>query len=315
MENKNNRTRRVPGASAKRTPQKAPHAMPRKHAPVTEEPINKAPEVVYLPPKPFNRQRFLLHLASIIAVVLALMLGLSIFFKVDKIQVAGCDRYTAWQVQEASGIKTGDQLLTFSRGRAAGRIQDQLPYIKRVRIGISLPDTVHIEVVETRVTYALQDTAGNWWLMDSDGKIVDQAPDGVGKLDVTVSGVILEDPQVGQQAKAYQPEQTATDASGVPVPITVTAAQKLAAGKTIAAYLEANGIIGDVVSIDLENIFEISMWYKDQYRILLGDTDRISLKISCLKAFLADYNENRPYEAGKLDLSDPEHIKYQSFTE
>jgi cell division protein FtsQ len=289
--------------------------MPRKHAPVTEEPINKAPEVVYLPPKPFNRQRFMLHLASIIAVVLALMLGLSIFFKVETIQVAGSDRYTPWQIQDASGIKTGDQLLTFSRGRAASRIQDKLPYVKRVRIGISLPDTVHIEIVETRVTYALQDTNGNWWRMDSDGKIVEAAPEGVGKLDVTISGVILDEPTVGEQAKAWQPPQTATDPSGELIPVTVTAAQKLAAGKTIASYLEANGIIGDVVSIDLDRIFEITMWYKDQYQILLGDTQQISLKISCLKAFLADYNTNRPYEAGILDLTDPDHIKYQSFTE
>ena len=315
MEQRNNRKRRVPGASAKKPPQKAPHVRPRKHAPVTEEQVHKAPEVVYLPPKPFNRNRFFLHLASVIAVVLALMVGLSIFFKVEKIQVAGCSQYTAWQIQQASGIREGDQLLTFSRGRAAGKIRNALPYVKQVRIGVTLPDTVHIEIVETRVTYALQDTNGKWWRMDSDGKIVDEAGDSADVLDVTVSGIQLENPVVGEQAKAYQPPQSATDPSGVPLPVTVTAEQKLNAAKTIASYLEANGIIGDVVSMDLENIFEISMWYKEQYHILLGDTQQISLKIGCLKAFLEDYNKNRPYEAGTLDLSDPERIEYQSFTE
>ena len=41
-------------------------------------------EVVYLPPKPFNRNRLLLHLATVTAVVIALLLGVSLFFKVDK---------------------------------------------------------------------------------------------------------------------------------------------------------------------------------------------------------------------------------------
>lgn len=316
MENKHKRPkRRIPGASARKAPPKAPHVKPRKHAPVTPEPAHTAPEVVYLPPKPFNRNRFILHLATVVAVVLALMLGLSIFFKVGKIEVAGCQQYTPWQIQQASGISEGDQLLTFSRARASGKVISALPYVKSVRIGISLPDTVKIEIVETRVTYAVQDTNANWWRMDSDGKILEQAPDGLGVLDVQITGVTLENPKIGEQAVAYEDQQTVTDEQGNVIPVTVTSAQRLSAVKTIASYLELNGIIGDVVSVDITNVFDIRMWYEQQYHILLGDTQQLSLKISCLKAFLDDYNQNRPYEAGTLDLSDTERIEYQSFTE
>jgi len=56
----------------------------------------KEPEVKiqYTPAKPFNRNRFLLHLATVIAVVLALVLGMSIFFKAKQVLVSGAEKYT-----------------------------------------------------------------------------------------------------------------------------------------------------------------------------------------------------------------------------
>ena len=55
-----------------------------------------AQEVVYLPPKPFNRNRLLLHLATVAAVVIALIIGITLFFKVDsdKILVSGNAQYS-----------------------------------------------------------------------------------------------------------------------------------------------------------------------------------------------------------------------------
>ena len=47
------------------------------NAPKREEKI----QIQYTPAKPFNRTRFLLHLATVVAVVLAVLLGMSIFFK------------------------------------------------------------------------------------------------------------------------------------------------------------------------------------------------------------------------------------------
>ena len=45
-------------------------------------------QVVYTPPKPFNKLRFLLSLVTVVAIVLALSLGMSIFFKVENILVS-----------------------------------------------------------------------------------------------------------------------------------------------------------------------------------------------------------------------------------
>lgn len=306
--------RRQPGANAKsRQPQKAPHAQPRKHAPVKEEPIRVTPEVVYLAPKPFSRNRLILHLATVVAVVLALMLGLSVFFKVENIEVSGCSQYTAWQIQQASGLQEGDQLLTINRARAAGMIRSELPYVDKVRIGITLPDTVHIEIVESKVTYALEAADGTWWAMNSDGKIVEMISDL--QNHTVITGVVLDSPAVGQQAAAYQSTGVVTDEEGNTVPVTVTAAQRLTTVIDIADFLEGYGIIGQIASIDVTDYYDIELWYGEKYQVKLGDSSDLNTKIRYLKSIVDDYAENRPYEAGLLDISDPEWIEFKSFTE
>ncbi len=306
------RPRRKPGASAKRPPQKAPNYKPRKNPAVHPEPTRVPPEVVYMAPKPFRRNRLILHLATIVAVVLALLVGLSIFFKVEKIEVSGCVKYTPWQVQQASGIEEGDQLLTFSVPQAAWRIRDELRYVKDVRIGISLPDTVVIEIVETHVTYALADANGKWWLMDAQGKILEECAAGQEESHTVITGVTLDAPVPGKQAMALENTTPPTDANGESVPVTVTAAQRLAAAIEIAELLERNGIIGQAESMDVANVFDIRLQYLDKFRVLLGDSGELDKKIMYLKGFLDDYGQNRPYEKGTLYLSDPEWIEYKS---
>ena len=308
------RPRRQPGASAQQKPQKAPHAQPRKHAPVQEQPIRVTPEVVYLAPKPFSRNRLILRLATVVAVVLALMLGLSVFFKVETIRVSGCSQYTAWQVQQISGIQEGDQLLTLNRAKAAGKITNALPYVKTARIGISLPGTVNIEIVEIQVTYAVEAVDGTWWAMDSTGKLVTQITENR-EAYTLISGVTVEQPAVGQQAKAWQDTTAQTDEEGNVIPVTVTAQQKLQIVVDLTDYLEDNGIIGEAKSINVGDLNNIELWYGDKYQVLLGDNGDLGTKISYLKAIVDDYAEKRPYESGTLDLSDPDWIEYQSFAE
>ncbi len=95
-----------------------------------------SPDVVYVQPAPFNRTRFLLCLLVVVAVVLAVVFGMSIFFKVDadKIVVSGTEKYTPWQIREASGIKDGENLLSISEPRISSNIEEALPYVNKVRV-------------------------------------------------------------------------------------------------------------------------------------------------------------------------------------
>ncbi|MBP3305392.1 MAG: FtsQ-type POTRA domain-containing protein [Oscillospiraceae bacterium] len=270
-----------------------------------------SPDVVYLAPKPFSRNRLVLHLLTVAAVVIALVLGVSVFFKVGEIRVSGASQYSEWEILQASGIQKGDNLLTFSRAKAAGKIQTALPFVKKVRIGIKLPDTVNIVIEEVQVTYAVKDASGNWWRISSNGKVIDQVAAGTEGKDTKIIGVLLKSPAVGQQAAALQEASTETDAEGNTVPITVTAEEKLKTAVDITAFLEQSGIIGEAASIDVNNLYDIQLWYGQRFQVKLGGTDQLSYKISCMKAAIGQFGD---YESGVLDISNPDEIYYDPFS-
>ena len=141
-------SRQEPGRTRRRkTPSQPERTRPprRRTAPRRKDPDA---EIVYTPSAPFNRGRFALRLATVVAVVLALLFGMSIFFKVANVTVSGNQKYSAWDISQAAGIQEGENLLTLSKARVSGNIISQLPYVKSVRIGIKLPDTVNIEITE-----------------------------------------------------------------------------------------------------------------------------------------------------------------------
>ena len=149
-----------------------------------------------------NRRRrrgsfgFLYKMLSVLVICVAIIAALTLFFRVDAIQVSGQQRYTDGQVQEASGIQIGDNLFLMNKYDAAGRIVEELPYIEDTRINRKLPSTLIIEVTECGIPVAVvQD--GYTWLISSRGKIVDQLDVSAAAEYAGVSGCQLLAPSIG----------------------------------------------------------------------------------------------------------------------
>ena len=300
---------------------KVERSAPKRGKPVRKERVLKDSDVVYTPPKPFKRGRFILHLATVVAVVMAVVLGMSIFFKVQNVQVSGCDKYTPWDVAEASGIETGSNLLGVSRAQVSGNIISNLPYVDQVRVGIILPDTVNIQITELDVVYSIQDTDGLWWLMTGEGKIVEQVNGVTAKEYTQVLGVRLEKPTIGLQGVAQEtdltmlpvtdteddsgeptePEVTAEPEDEIPaVSVGITGAQRLQTAMTVLQALGRNSISGQVDSVDVTSLTAIELWYDERFQINLGDSGQLDYKIGALRATIAQMES---YESGHLDLS------------
>lgn len=295
----------------------ATKSRPRQQQKPAAEKTRKQPsaDVVYTQPGPFNRNRFILRLVTVVAVVLALVFGMSIFFKVDadKIMVSGANKYTAWQIREASGIRDGENLLGLSDARISSKIQDALPYVKDVRVGIKLPDTVHIEIVEMEVVYGAGDTSGNWWLISSDGIIVERTGSGATGEHTNIIGVKLESPVVGEKAVAAEEIGSETTADGTIVETHTHNKERLDAAITIMQYMEASGIIGQAASVDVTNVFELEFWYADRFQVKLGDTTQLSYKIRSAKSAI---DQMGAYQTGILDASfvlRPDEVIHTSF--
>lgn len=261
---------------------------------------NDTPAVIYTQPMAFSRDRLLIQLLTVTAVVAALVLGMSVFFKVKTITVAGAETYSAWAIREASGISEGDSLLTFSKAKASAKIQAKHAYVDDVRIGIKLPDTVIIYIEELDVAYAIKSTQGDWWLINSEGRVVEQITTNEANNHTQVLGVLLEDPQVGNNAVAANEVPQETLASGEPVPLSVTGEQRLSSALQILKALEANDIVGDAASVDVSDLEDVALWYGSRYEVLLGDTARMEHKIACMNDAILELSE---YQSGILDIS------------
>lgn len=295
----------------------------------------KTADVVYTQPKAFQRNRFLLHLLTVAAVVLALTLGMSIFFKVETVAVGGTTKYTPWDIREASGIQEGENLLTLNEAMVAGKIKTQLPYVDTVRLGIKLPDTVNIEITELDVVYAIEASDGSWWLITSGGRVVETTTAPQADNYTKILGVQIESPQAGQQAVAHQPEpeteppteettgeeetQSETEetiwepTAPVAPPVTVFASEQLNMAITILQFLEDNSILGGVDSVDVTDLYALQLWYEDRYQVLLGDGVQMGMKIKSMKQAI---NQLTDYQRGELDVSFttwPDQVGYTPF--
>lgn len=270
----------------------APH-QPQKGKRRSEE----LPEIIYEPARPLTRRRMLIQLATAAAVVLALVFGLSIFFKVETITVSGADKYSAWTVTEASGIKKGESLLSFGEAAACGRIKTVLPYVKNVRIGIKLPDTVNIEIEESTMTYAIKAEDGTYWLMTAEGKIIEQIPRNTEQKLTKIEGVQLAVP-VGEQAAAA----VSKDMEDLPESDALAglAAKRLDNLLIILQNLEKNEILGQVDSINVENPEALMLSYEGRYEVRLGNAEQLEKKIKSMHLAIEQMSR---YQTGSLDIS------------
>lgn len=232
------------------------------------------PEIHYTQPRPFYRNRLIVQLLSVAAVVLAVTVGVSIFFKVDTVVVTGASKYSAATVVEASQIQPGDSLIFFGRAGAAGRIKRDLPYVDTVRFQLKLPGTVNIIVEEKVLSYALQASDGSWWMITADGMVAEKTTAAAAENAPTVEGVILQSPAVGKRAVAYEPEG---------VDSTTTAADRLSAAVAILTQLEKWELFAPATRVDVSDLFALRLYCGPDYRVELGDSGSLEEKISLVK--------------------------------
>lgn len=302
----NEKKKKRPAPAGKRRPAgtKPQQAKPQRPA---------APEVVYTPPVPLNRRKLVLRLVTVLAVVLSLFLGCTVFFRVKDVVVTGTERYTPWSVREASGIEDGSSLLAFGKTKAAGRIIEELRYIKSVRIGITLPDTVNIYVEELDVIYGVQDTEDGWWMIAADGRVVEPTTEAEARETTLLKGFRLNAPETGKIAVPAEPEETdGTDAE----PILVTDRERLEAALSVITQLERCEILGEAASVDVTDPANIQLWYGDDYQVLLGDPDRMDEKIMMMDSVIDRHEQEGGYQSGVLDITltvNPNGVGYTPF--
>ena len=184
-----------------------------------------------------------------------------------------------------------------------------------------MPDTVNIIIEEDDVVYAVKDETGQWWLINSSGRVVEQGNSAKVSGNTQILGVSLDNPVPNEQAVALEsaPAVTeSTDEQGETVqeviPVTTTGAQRLDATLQILKALENNDIVGEAASVDVSRVDDIILWYGTRYQVNLGDSSRLDYKIACMNSVIAQMSE---YQSGILDCSFtiwPNQVGYTPFS-
>ncbi len=214
-----------------------------------------------------NRGRFgpLFKLLCVIAVIVALTVGATVFFRVEQVTVTGNRRYTQEEIIAASGIELDDNLYSLNKVRIDRNIRTTLPYIGELTINRALPSTIVITVTEweavaqvtvpdpERVSALQQErleedpkaepiqTAREPWLISVKGKLLEPAP--ANAQAIAVTGLIPLAPQAGSLLEVPEEETL-----------------QLAALTGLLAALEAREMLMEVTSIRLESTYLVARY-------------------------------------------------------
>ena len=226
-----------------------------------------------------GRFGFLYKLLAVIAVTVAVIMGATVFFRVQTLSVAGNERYTADQIIEVSQVQQGDNLFRLNKFEVARRIRKGLPYIDAVSIRRALPDTLLISVSECRAAGQVDSQAGKW-LINRNGKLLEQSD----RADcIIIKGVEALQPEPGSVLLVRQEQQTRCDHLMELLPA-----------------LEEQGMLDRVTQIDLRPAARILLQLDDRFTVRLpagGDYDYL------LRAMEKAVQALDDYEKGTLDLT------------
>lgn len=250
-----------------------------------------------------------------VAVALLLILVVIACLRVKIVSVVGNSMYSVQEIQEASGLSEGGALLLVNKTAVASRIRAELPYIDEVRVGIGLPNAVKIEVVELENTFAVAANDGSYWLINSDGKLVEQITAKAASDYLTIQGVRIENAEVGQTVQVMKDpvvvneeepddEQTDDDEDNdeddvEPLP-EASAEERMTIALQMVSQLEGEDDIRSITAVDVSSIYDLQIWYGTRFQVKLGNTDELSYKLEYMVAALSQLES---YQSGVLDLT------------
>ncbi len=213
----------------------------------------------------------------------ALVAVATIFFKIETIEIEGNERYRTDEVRTASGIEWGDNLIFFNKFSAINDIFAKLPYVERVKIRRSYPNTLVITVTETHAAAWISDPESEkFWLLSPEIKLLELAsekPSGT----IEIQGLVLKDPTPGSRA-----ETDAEDATKI---------------ESLAALLEAlekEDMLATVSMISVEGVYNLQMVFLDRFTVELGMPEQLEYKLE----FLMEIEDRLSSDQrGVIDLS------------
>ena len=220
---------------------------------------------------------------SFVIICVALVLAISVFFKVSLIEVTGNERYTDEEVIEASGLKTGDNLVFLNRERAQTRLYENLVYISGAKVSRKLPNKVVIELMESGAA-AVVETDGGRWMIDKNCRLLGECTTVEAANYISVMGLCGISPKEGDELSGAAED-----------------APRIKYLKEILTAMSDRQILSDVGTLDMSNIASPQFSYTERFTVKLGKNEYVENKLEML---LGAVSKLEPEEHGTIDLSE-----------
>ncbi len=252
-----------------------------------------------------NRGRFgfLFKLLCAAALLIALTVGATVFFRVEVVEVTGNSRYTTEEVVAASGIQVGDNLYGMNKNQVARQVREALPYVEGFSMWRNLPNTIVIRVIECQAAARVAapaplpaedgaegdqaqylEAAREPWLISASGKLLEPAPEDSAVMLVT--GITPLVPRAGAALELPQAEST-----------------KKQALLSLLDALEEQELMGNVSEMDLGDT-QIKLRYLDRFDVKLPLNGDFDYQLRVLEKGVEETTRRHGEQsAGTLDLT------------
>ena len=222
---------------------------------------------------------------ALLLIVIIAIFGVSVFFRVSTIEVVGAEKYTVEQILAVSGIETGDNLFFIDEDKVVGNIQENLPYLSEVVIEKTMPDAVKITVIESR-SMAVIRYDSEWWVIDQTGRVLEKTDNLGASGKIKVSGLTVAALGIGETIVPEEDDQT-----------------KFKYLTDVLCAVEGAGIAGDITTLDVSNIANISFEYNERFTVILGSGEDVEKKIARVLSVIEQLSDS---DVGRIDVSDEE---------
>lgn len=231
-----------------------------------------------------KRKRILTYIFLLLSIVgVGVALSLTVFFKVNEIQIKGnsFERYTDEDIAASSGISVGDNLFLLNSSEIKRSIERLNPYIGSAQIIKKPPYKVVISITETKPAFAIAN--GKSYILISDQakmlETVAQKPEGIALL----KGINIGSGNMGTQ-------------------IVLDNEQTLNIVKELISVCEQSGLKG-ITSLDVSNTSDIYAVYDGRIAIHIGAPTNLSKKLPLAREIIAKEEKNTPGQYGEINLT------------
>lgn len=212
-------------------------------------------------------------------VVIGTAISLSIFFRIEKIEVLGDTRYTNEEIINSSKVKTGQNLVLLNKEKTKEKMEKELPFLKVKDIKKTVPNKLILEVEEIK-KYGYIESDGVNVLFDQDKKII-EINENVEENILKIKGVEILEPKIGEKIKIKSKNKE----------------------ETLYKILDLLSEYGlkEPTEVDLSNESKVNVGYQNRINILIGNLNELDYKIKTAAEIIN--NKLGIEESGELNLS------------